>query len=87
MKRAPPLAMIDGGALLSVENRKSTLSDHRICDQLIGFNIFFVHINPDDGEIFVGFIIINAFFRITAGGIGGEFKFPVQIHASLLLLD
>ena len=78
---------MSGGVFLSVENCKSAFTNHRIGDESVSVKILFLHIDPDDGEIVVGFIIINAFFRITAGRIGCKFKISVQINAALLLFD
>lgn len=48
--------------------------------------VFPVHVDAGNLVIFIGSIVVHAFVCITAGGVEGDFVFPVSQAAASLLL-
>ena len=82
--KAPPLAEL---LILLIQNRESTLADHGERDQIGCFQIFFSHIDTDDGKMIIRFIIVDSFSCITAGGICRKFKLITKLNTAHLLFN
>lgn len=62
--------------------------DERVGDELIGIQIFLIHIDGGNLGILVSGVIVNAAVHVAAGGVDGVLVLvPAQVDAAFLLVN